>query len=919
MATKEEIQKQNIAESNDLLSEQIGLVTALSDVMKDVVSSNKQRGELDKASLDLTRQSVRAAQNVSSEYDSVKSVQKDIVKDQQLQQKIQKQVLTLTGQLNKTEKDNLKAFQDQNKVAKDLEAVASKLANDQKRGLDISQDALETAQLEAMYAADAAAISGAKLSNQAEQVAHLEHQQELNAGITGHLNEQLKRQQNIEKAGGRTVKNTAALGKIFDKLGMSGVGKVFTNASEEAKKLAYEQTKGGKTAITMFGKMKVAAKGFGLALKVAMGPLALITMAIGFMKKLAAKGKEGAAHMRAMSHDTMVMGRELGVSGTKAKELAGQATAIGGAMGMTTGAAKQAAGAVYSALDGAEKVSNKTLKTFITLNKYAGMSADSIKDIKSLSKLSGQEVSKVANAMADTAKHSIKTLKLNTSMKTLMTAVGKVSNNVKLAMGGSAAGITKAVAQAKKLGLEMSEVEGIASSLLNFEDSIAAEMEAELLTGKELNLEKARTAALNGDNVGLMAELANQGINASDYSAMNVLQQEALAKALGMNRGQMADMLVTQKENVAENVNMVDLQKQGISAIASMASAQETRAAQDEAQILALDKINNAMSKFENAMIKIQKLMTPMVDLIFAPIFDLVADTAESLAGWLGTTTTINEETGEYIGNVDLIHNVVKGIAIAYVGILATMKLINIAKGISAFFNKEETKDALLTMQYRGLQAQQWVALQGKKAAGWVTEKAHWAAKKASDLAEKTAWVGLQAKKVAGWAAEKAAMISQKALQAAAFVKDVGIAAMRAISSLAAIPVVGIGLGIAAAATVAAMAVKYMNDGTQGPVGGGKPGYSRTMFGPEGAISFNDKDTIVAGTNLKGSGGGGSGGGNTSSPTGGGSSDPKLVFNSEKTNQLLERLIKAVEAGGTVTLDGQKVGNALVAGSYRMQ
>ena len=311
-------------------------------------------------------------------------------------------------------------------------------------------------------------------------------------------------------------------------------------------------------------------------------------------------------------------------------------------MSMTTGAAKQAAGAVYSALDGAEKVSNKTLQTFIQLNKFAGMSADSIKDIKSLSKVSGQEASKVANAMADTAKSSIVSLKLNTSMKSLMTAVGKVSSNIKLNMAGSAVGITKAVAQAKKLGLEMSQVEGIASSLLNIEDSMQKEMEAELLTGKDLNLEKARQAALNGDNVALMDELAKQGITAADYSKMNVIQQEALAGALGMNRGQMADMLVSQKENVAENVNMVDLQQKGIDAMSSMASAQEKRAKSDEDQLLALAGINGAIGRMEAAFIKIKKLLTPLVDLIFTPIFELVTDTAEVLAEWLGVTS----ETG---------------------------------------------------------------------------------------------------------------------------------------------------------------------------------------------------------------------------------------------------------------------------------
>ena len=140
----------------------------------------------------------------------------------------------------------------------------------------------------------------------------------------------------------------AALGTIFNKLGASGIGKIFTTASEEAKKVAYRLTDGGKNAIGILGKMEVVAKGLGAALKVALSPLALITMAIGFMQKLSRKGKEGATHMRSMSQDTMDLGRNLGVSSEKAKELAGQATAIGSSFGMTTSAAKQAAGGKHS-------------------------------------------------------------------------------------------------------------------------------------------------------------------------------------------------------------------------------------------------------------------------------------------------------------------------------------------------------------------------------------------------------------------------------------------------------------------------------------------------------------------------------------------------------------------------------------------
>ena len=56
-------------------------------------------------------------------------------------------------------------------------------------------------------------------------------------------------------------------------------------------------------------------------------------------------------------------------------------------------------------------------------------------------------------------------------------------------------------------------------------------------------------------------------------------------------------------------------------------------------------------------------------------------------------------------------------------------------------------------------------------------------------------------------------------------------------------------LGSVAAVMGGLMLYKSMNDGAIGPTGGGGYG-DRVMFGPEGAISFNNKDTIVAGTNL---------------------------------------------------------------------
>jgi hypothetical protein len=80
-------------------------------------------------------------------------------------------------------------------------------------------------------------------------------------------------------------------------------------------------------------------------------------------------------------------------------------------------------------------------------------------------------------------------------------------------------------------------------------------------------------------------------------------------------------------------------------------------------------------------------------------------------------------------------------------------------------------------------------------------------------------------------------------------------AAYKAYASAASIPVLGVPLGIAAAAAVTAAGFGLLNgiktgDDIMSP-GSNSSGYgNRTLMGPEGAIALNNKDTVIAGTNL---------------------------------------------------------------------
>jgi hypothetical protein len=95
--------------------------------------------------------------------------------------------------------------------------------------------------------------------------------------------------------------------------------------------------------------------------------------------------------------------------------------------------------------------------------------------------------------------------------------------------------IINAGVAARKLGLEMSTVAGMAESLLDFESSIEAQLEASMLLGRNINMDKARQLAFTGDIEGMQREILKQVGGEAEFAKMNYLQRKKLAAAAGTN------------------------------------------------------------------------------------------------------------------------------------------------------------------------------------------------------------------------------------------------------------------------------------------------------------------------------------------------------------------------------------------------
>jgi hypothetical protein len=268
---------------------------------------------------------------------------------------------------------------------------------------------------------------------------------------------------------------------------------------------------------------------------------------------------------------------------------------------------------------------NDQIEAQIVLTKQLGLSKEEALELQGAFAVSNIEAGKGVDIVYDQVAAFANQNKLIADGRKILQEVSKTSKIIQLNFKGNVSELTKSVLEAKKLGLTLDQVSKVGDSLLNFEQSITDELNAELLLGKDINLEKAREFALNNDIAGLTKEIANQGITVEYFSKLNRIQQEAIAKTLGMSANELADSLYKSElirktggkelEQLKERAKSLREQKKDTEAINL-----ERRAAAIEQGIvegkvfLEAQKSVDAQEKFNLALERAKDLFADMVD-----------------------------------------------------------------------------------------------------------------------------------------------------------------------------------------------------------------------------------------------------------------------------------------------------------------
>jgi len=187
---------------------------------------------------------------------------------------------------------------------------------------------------------------------------------------------------------------------------------------------------------------------------------------------------------------------------------------------------------------------------------------------------------------------------------------------------GSTKELALTVVEAHRLGMNLSKVGSMIDSMMDFESSIEKELEASMLLGRSINLNKARQMAFNGDIKGAMEETLKQVGTLEDFNKMNMFQKKAIADAAGQTVADLENTLVTQKEINKLGHEQQEEYKELVKHIQEGKKLNGEQLLDQQRQQVAMDDLMNSLKAIGTSL---SRVILPIIHAI-EPVVKFIAD-----------------------------------------------------------------------------------------------------------------------------------------------------------------------------------------------------------------------------------------------------------------------------------------------------
>ena len=259
------------------------------------------------------------------------------------------------------------------------------------------------------------------------------------------------------------------------------------------------------------------------------------------------------------------------------------------------------------------------------LTKLVGLTAVESSKIVGLGILNNKNNEQVTSEILDQVNALEKETGIRIDGRALLREVANINGQLAAQYQFNNKLLAEAVVKVKQFGLNLKDAEGISNNLLEFQSSIGNELEAELLTGKSLNLERARSLALAGKTAEAASEVAKQFGSAEEFTNMNVLQQRSLAKAVGLTADQLAN-------SIREREILRSLGAENIEQLRAEGRLNELNATETGRQLYQSYQQQSLSEKFQESLTKIKGVVVSIVE-GFKPLINMITYMLDSTAG----------------------------------------------------------------------------------------------------------------------------------------------------------------------------------------------------------------------------------------------------------------------------------------------
>jgi hypothetical protein len=348
------------------------------------------------------------------------------------------------------------------------------------------------------------------------------------------LNQQLATSQKLERSIG-------IMGNFFKSLTQIPFLGSLLNAQSILNAMTKAASQTGSRWKALGAGITAAFKSIGSSLK---DPTVLLSIMFGVIGKI-------INLIREFNQRTFDISKNLGVSVDKARSLQGQFIQISTDsknLGLSVEDITKSFGELSQMMGFLVPSSGQFAETAALIQKRLGLSAQEMAALATQAAVSGMTLMDTYKTLQASRTVEGARSKLYLTEKQQLEAIAKLSSTVVLNFKGSTAALGEAVVRAAKLGTTLDTVNKQGEALLDFESSIGKEFEAQLLTGRDINLTRAREFALMGDTKNLMEELNRQGATYDQFMNQNVIARKAEAEAVGLSIEEYSKILLQQKQ-----------------------------------------------------------------------------------------------------------------------------------------------------------------------------------------------------------------------------------------------------------------------------------------------------------------------------------------------------------------------------------